>query len=224
MINALIIIPEITKGMKSIGSKALLTIKKNKCVLDYQIESVKNIDKNIKITIATGFESEKIIELLKSYENIDYIYDDNYIKTNQAQSLKRYLEKNININNLLLVSSGIIFKQPCITKSMLKEHSKIFLLNKQKENFTLGCATNSDVEYVFYDLPELWSECLYLDTEALNWLKKFILSGNVEQMYLFELINELLNNKIIIQKQVINKKNIIKITNQKDLNKAKTFL
>lgn len=224
MINALIIIPEITKGMKSIGSKSLLTIKKNKCVLDYQIDAIKNIDKNIKITIATGFESDKIIELLKSYKDIDYIYDANYINTNQAQSLKMYLEQHKDIDNLLLVSSGVIFKPSCITKTMLKEYSKLFVLNKHKENFTLGCSTHSNIEYIFYDLPDLWSECVYLDNKALDYLKKFILPGNVQQMYIFELINELLNNKIIIHKQFINKKNIIKITNQKDLNKAKTFL
>jgi hypothetical protein len=49
MIDALILVPEITKGMKSIGSKSLLEIKKKLSVLDYQIQSIRNIDKNIKI-------------------------------------------------------------------------------------------------------------------------------------------------------------------------------
>lgn len=224
MINALIIIPEITKGMKSVGSKALLPIKKEKCVLDYQIDAIKNIDKNIKITIATGFESEKIIELLKTHNNIDYIHDSNYKITNQAQSLKLYLQKYPDIKNLLLVSSGVIFKSCCITKSMLKEQSKAFILNKQKENFTLGCTKNIQLEYVFYDLPDPWSECLYLNKEALSWLQTFTTSRNVEQMYIFELINELLSNKILIHKQMINKKDIIKITNLKDISKAKIFI
>jgi choline kinase len=71
MISALILVPEITKGMKSIGSKSLLEIKKNLSVLDYQIQSIKNIDKNIKIIVCTGFESEKIISIItKNYNNI----------------------------------------------------------------------------------------------------------------------------------------------------------
>lgn len=224
MINALIIIPEITKGMKSVGSKALLPIKKEKCVLDYQINAIRNIDKNIHITIATGFESEKIIDLIKTYNNVDYIYDHNYKMTNQAQSLKLYLQKHPNITNLLLISSGVIFKSCFITKAMLKEQSKVFILNKQKENFTLGCNKNPNVEYIFFDLPDLWSECLYLNHEALSWLQHFTESRNIEQMYIFELINELLSHKILMHKQVVNKKDIIKITHLKDINKAKTFI
>lgn len=223
-INALIIVPEITKGMKSIGSKALLEIKKHKCVLDYQIESIKNIDNNIKITIATGFESEKIIKILENYKNIDYIYNANYQSTNQAESLKLYLTTKSNISNLLVVTSGIIFKNKSIVKSMLKGDSKLFVLNKPKENFTLGCAEQLLLEYVFYDLPKPWSECLYLNKETLLWLKTFVINNNINQMYLFEIINELLNNNIMIIPQNIDKKHIIKINNQKDIIKAKLFV
>ena len=75
MLNALIIVPEITKGMKSIGSKSLLEIKKKISVLEYQINQLLAIDPNIKITISIGFESEKIIHIIDKYSksNINYI-------------------------------------------------------------------------------------------------------------------------------------------------------
>lgn len=223
-INALIIVPEITKGMKSIGSKALLEVKKQKCVLDYQIESIHNIDSSIRITVATGFESEKIAKILERHKNVDYIYNPKYQSTNQAESLKLYLDNKPDLANLLVVSSGVIFKHKSIVKSMLKGDSKIFVLNKQKENFTLGCADQSLLEYVFYDLPKPWSECFYLNKSTINWLRTFIIENTVNQMYLFEIINEILNHSLNMIKQDVDKKDIMKITNQKDILKAKLFV
>jgi choline kinase len=223
MTNALILVPEITKGMKSVGSKALLEIKKRLCVLEYQISAIKNIDKNIKITIATGFESEKINEIIVQHNNIDCVYNPEYKTTNQGSSIRLYLELYSSIDNLLIVSNGILFKNKCITKSMLNGISKVFLLDKERENFVLGCTKDNDLEYLFYDLPELWSECVYLNHEALTRIRN-IITNSSEQLYLFELINKVMNSHIKIQKQYIDKRTIMKVMNQKDLIKAKVFV
>jgi hypothetical protein len=225
MINALILVPEITKGMKSIGSKSLLEIKKKLSVLDYQIQSIRNIDKNIKISICTGFDSEKITNTISdNYENINYIYNEQYKTTNQAHSIKIYLEQYDNCEKLLIVSNGVLFKDKCITKNMLTNECKVFILNKTRENFNLGCSEQQHFEYLFYDLPELWSECIYLNKEALTVLRNLFTSNYTTQMYLFELINEMINNNIPFKKQYIDKKLIMKICNFKDMAKAKNFI
>jgi hypothetical protein len=43
-------------------------------------------------------------------------------------------------------------------------------------------------------------------------------------MYLFELINEMINKNITFKKQYIDKKLIMKICNFKDMAKAKNFI
>ena len=79
MIEAIILVPEITKGMKSIGSKSLLKIRKSKHIIDYQIEQISSISKKIKVNIATGFDNEKIKKILQDkYPNINVIYNDKY--------------------------------------------------------------------------------------------------------------------------------------------------
>lgn len=224
MTDALILIPEITKGMKSVGSKSLLEIKKKINILDYQVKSILKIDKNIKITVAIGFEAEKIIPILKQYKNINYIYNPNYHTANQASSIKLYLENYPSISDLLIMSSGILLKDNTIHKNMLTGRSKLFILNKDKENFTLGCSPNKELEYIFYDLPDVWSECVYLNHEAIHNIKNIALKNNIEHMYLFEIINSVLNANVIIEKVTINKKNIMKINHLKDLIKAKLFI
>jgi choline kinase len=224
MINALILAPEITKGMKSFGSKSLLEIKKKISVLEYQINSLKDIDKNITITAAIGFESEKIIPILNK-NNIKYTYNPEYKNTNQSYSLKLFLENNPNINNLFIINNGILFKKKTITANMLSGSSKIFILNKIKENFSLGCSQQEKIEYIFYDLPELWSECVYFNCDAIDAIKHETENNHINQMYLFELINKVIgSSEHSFDKQQIDKKNIMKINTYKDINKAKLFI
>lgn len=224
MINVLILAPEITKGMKSLGSKALLEIKKKISVIEYQIHLIKNISKDINITTITGFESEKIIPILDKH-NINHIYNHNYKNTNQSYSLKIFLEHNKNIDNLLVINNGILLKHNTIKKQMLSGHSKIFLLNRTKENFTLGCSTQNKLEYIFYDLPELWSECVFFNKNTLDLISDVLDNNNINNMYLFELINNILGlHNPTIEKVYLDKKNIMKINSQKDLNKAKIFI
>ena len=83
MINALIITPEITKGMKSIGSKSLLLLKNTQLVIDYQIEQIYKICKNTDISIVIGFDSGRIIDHIKSkHKNIIVNVMCNYKKEN----------------------------------------------------------------------------------------------------------------------------------------------
>lgn len=223
MLDALIMIPEITKGMKSIGSKALLTIKKSITVLDHQIYSLKKIDKNIRITIATGFEANKIQEYLKDTPNINFVYNDQYRHTNEIASLLLYLNQH-SPENLLIINNGILLKDNAVSMTNLSGESKVFLLDKPKENFHLGCSHGEKLEYIFYDLPELWAECLFLNRLTIDNIRK-IVSPKLQQMYLFELLNSILSqDACIINKYYINKSKIMKINSMKDINKAKSFI
>jgi len=102
--------------------------------------------------------------------------------------------------------------------------SKIFVIDKPKYNFTIGCSNSQYAEYLFYDLPIVWSECFFLNKEALDMIKIISAKENIEQLYLFELVNKLIDNKIISEKEYISKKNIMKILNNKDISKAKQFI
>jgi CTP:phosphocholine cytidylyltransferase-like protein len=224
MIDALILAPEITKGMKSLGSKALLEIKKKIPVIEYQIRLLQNISKDIRITAIVGFESEKIIPILNQH-NIKYIYNEEYKHTSQSYSLKIFLDQNPTAENLLVINNGILLKPNTLKRQMLIGNSKIFLLNKLKENFTLGCLKQSNIEYIFYDLPELWSECIYFNKNTLDILSSILDNSYINNMYLFEIINKVLNLNIIeFEKIYIDKKNIMKINSQKDITKAKLFI
>lgn len=223
MLHVLILVPEITKGMKSIGSKALLEVKKHTKVLEYQIHNIQSLDIKTKITVATGFESDRIHSLLDSLD-IDYTFNPLYKDTNQAESIRLYLDQ-IHPKHLLIINNGILMKNNVLSNTVLSGKSKIFLLDKTKENFNLGCASSTkSTEYIFYDLPEPWAECVYLDGSAISELISIIKYKATSQMYLFELLNEMIANNIVLQKHYIQKTKIMKINTIKDLPKAKIFI
>lgn len=221
MIDILLISPEITKGMKSIGSKCLLPLRKNLTVIEYQISQLQKI-KPSKITINIGFDAEKIKKTLNRYKTINYLVNKNYQDTNQSDNLISYIKKN-SPKSLLIINNGILIKNNIISKKYLSGECKIFLLNKFKNNFEIGCSETKKTEYLFYDMPEPWSEIFYLNEEAISLLAKYD-SEIFSQMYLFETINFLLQKNVNFKKVYINKTHISKIQNLKDLQSAKNFI
>ena len=76
--SIVLLMPEITKGMKSIGSKALLQINKSTTILDYQIQYIRKFYKNIPIFILTGFDNDKIEKKIKSYSGVSTSFNPKY--------------------------------------------------------------------------------------------------------------------------------------------------
>lgn len=223
MIDILLISPEITKGMKSIGPRCLLPLRKNLTVIEYQISQLQKI-KPSKITLSIGFESEKILNTLHRYKTINYLINDKYAATNQAINLISYIKKH-KPSQLLVYSSGLLIKNNIILKHQLYQNNscKLFILNKSKHNFDIGCSDMKNPDYLFYDMPEPWAEICYLNQRAIEVLSDCS-ESSVEQMYLFEIINLLLQNNISFDKIYINKTNIMKIQTMKDLPTAKLFI
>lgn len=222
MIDILIIAPEITKGMKSVGSKCLLPLRKNLSVIEYQIAQAQKITKSSRITINIGFDSEKIISKLYRYRTIKYLINNEYDNTNQAKNLLLYIDQ-YKPKNLLILSSGLLLKENAIEKIHLQAECKIFMLHKQKNNFSIGSSVSKNLEYLFFDMDEPWAEIVFLNEEAINTLSAYD-RDIFQQMYLFEAINFLLSKNIEFTKVYINKGSIMKINNYKDLDKAKVFI
>lgn len=219
-LNSIVLVPEITKGMKSIGSKALIPINKNKCIIDYQIEYLQKKYKNNHITIITGFEKEKIQKRTHKYKNINYVDNPDFEYTNQGKALSVYLNK-YKPQNLLIISNGILLREEL---ELNESESTIFVLQKHNSDYLIGLnKIEKSTSYLFYDFPMPWSECVFLNRSAINTLNKTIKEKNISQMFLFEIINHLIDNNCTFQTQIIKNQNICKITTIKNTKKAKSF-
>lgn len=221
-INAIILVPEITKGMKSIGSKALISIDHSKSIIEHQIEYLQKYYTNIDITIATGFDAEKIQKKTKRYNNITTIHNDRYDHTNHGMSLFMYLQKTKILDNLLIISNGILLKEKL---PISIDESIIYALTKKNSDYGIGLNLTADNKptYLFYDFPISWSECVFLNANSIEKLKEMLIKDTMKQMFLFEIINYLLDSDCRFKTEKIANKNICKITTIKNTKKAKTF-
>jgi hypothetical protein len=105
-----------------------------------------------------------------------------------------------------------------------RKTSKIYTIDKPKINFNIGCHNTETIQYLFYDFPVPWSECVFLNIEALSVLKDYMDKHNIDQNYLFETINVLLSRDVFFEKVTIPKNKIMKISSIKDIQKAKLFV
>ena len=213
--------PEITKGMKSVGSKALLKLNANLTILDYQIKSIKSLNRRNKIFLSTGFQNNKILKTIDGYKNVTAIYEKDYMNYNDSKHLINYIKHMKAFEDVFVLNNGVLFRKDCF-RSIKKNESKIFLLDKPKDNFNIGCSTDECV-YLFYDLPKKWSECIFLKKEALEKIYTFNQEKSIEHYFLFETINYI-NEFISIKPIVTSHRNIMKLNSVSDLSKAKRFI
>lgn len=220
MLDILIIIPEITKGMKSLGPKSMLKIK-SMTILQHQIAQLRKTYKKCNIFLSVGFEADRVRRLLSNDSDIHYIYNDKYHYTNQAKSISLLLDSYIP-KNLLVISNGILFKN---NPFVCDNNARVYLLDKPKYNFDIGCNQSDDLHYLFYDLPTPWTECVLFDSSSLKSLEHLKSTQNIDQLYLFEIINLLIdqyNTRFI--KTTVKKSNFMKVNTIKDIPKAKIFI
>ena len=227
MTDIVIIIPEITKGMKSFGPKALISVK-GKTLIEHQISMLRSIYKHNHIYLLTGFESDRIKKTIHtsrviSSKNISILENKNYDSTGQLASVVSYIEQKSNHNGAIFINNGIITKFN-FAKNLNKNHNSIFFIKGKKNNFNVGCADQDGVEYLFYDLPILWSECVHLNYETMNAVKNMLLPHELKTLFFFELINKLLEQSVNFDRVMIPKTQITKINNIKDVQKVKTFI
>jgi CTP:phosphocholine cytidylyltransferase-like protein len=220
-INAIIIASEITKGMKSVGPKSLLKLKKTLSIIEYQILELKKYYPGIRITISVGFESDKMIKTLEKYK-VEVLHNKDFDSSNQVKSIIDHIEQH-NTNNLLVIHSGVLFKQKLGPISN-GSSSCLYMLDKNKTNFTIGCNSSSEMSYLFFDLPEKWSECVFFDQQAINYISNISKTKEIKQLYTFELINMLIENGLNFNKHIISKNHIMKVSNIKDLSRARVFI
>lgn len=217
--TAIILLSEITKGMKSIGSKALLSINETTTILDHQISYLKKNYNPKQIILCTGFDHDRIVKSTQKYKNIIYCFNDGYDTENQCGSLIKCI-KNIDINDALIITNGLIL----FDKIKLGNKSTTYFtknLADKKHKFDIGISSETDA-YLFFDLENKWIELLYLCKNQIDAIKNNYKINYISRLFLFELINELNKQQNNIDYVIINQKyDAIKVGSIKDIKHAK---
>lgn len=220
--SVIILLPEITKGMKSVGSKSLLNINEEQSILECQIKFFKkHYGPNIRIILCTGFEHERVKKRIQKYKNIEYSYNPNYETDNQGGSLSKCLSDH-RPRNTIIVNSGIILFEKIKIEF---DRSIVFFIESsldKKNTFNIGSNRIDNDSYLFYGLNYKWIEFLYLDEDLVRKIIENSKNSNMSNLFLFEYINYIqalyhnLSFKLLEQNI-----HVLKINTVKDLKYAK---
>lgn len=198
---------EITKGMKSFGSKCLMPVKfnrKNDLLLSHQINYMNADKRNIaKFILVLGYEIEKIKKKINIPKNIEVLENKEYESYGFSHAVGQAIDRINNKYPTMIFGSGVIIKN----KLTISNSDNIVYVSKKAGNFNTGCVSNkNNVEHLFYNLQPYWIECCLLQHDSLSYCKQLII--NNQQMMFFEILNELI--KFVKIEKIDIKNNLVK--------------
>jgi choline kinase len=183
--------------------KCLIKIYKNKTLIDYISENFKFFRN---VIVITGYKSDILKKKLK-FNNVKFIYNKNYLKTNMVESLM--LASHKIKKNDIIISYADIFFSPKIIKSLIKYKENILPLNKNwlkswKKRY-------KKISYIKNDAEELIvknKEISHIGDKIYDKLPKYqymgILKINNKTFYKLLKLYKSLKNKKISMTELLN--------------------
>ena len=190
--NIILLAYEITKGMKSVGSKSLMPIKIDNHVdtlIQHQLNGIKKYIKNVhSINIVLGFDKEKLKKKIPSDKHINIIENSHYETLGQAHAISLALKQITNNYPTIIIGNHLILRKNIFQECKNTDNHIFCIKNCNNKFFKIGC-THDDgkVEYLCYELNPKWSEIFLLQPTSKNILETIL--NNNGNMLLFEAIN-----------------------------------
>ena len=179
------------RRMRSYGPKSLLPIK-GKTILSRQLEQIKTKIPNARIILVCGFEADKVMDYVQ--EDIITLENENYSSTNITRSVSIAL-RAVRTDRVLILCGDLVF--PNGTLKYLDFNNSCIIANKNdSQSSEVGCIITSEgyVANMMYDLEVKWGQMIYLQDSILATFKKLVFDRNNRKLFLFEVINKLIDN------------------------------
>ena len=214
-----VIIPAAGRGrrMKSYGPKPLINIGAY-TILERQVDMVRSILPNARFVIVAGFEADKLM----SSTPRDFINLENelYDQTNVCRSVSIALNA-INAERVLIIMGDLIFNEKTI--STLDFHKSCISANiDENRDREVGCIVSPDnnLSNMMYDLDLKWNQIIYLQSKELDMFKTICKKRKNSKMFLFEIINKVIDKGGKIKCIVNDEVKVIDVDTSKDLLRA----
>lgn len=192
-----------TKNMKYIGPKSSVVVpvkKQKKSLIQHNIDYVCKLldDSDTKHHVIVGFEADKTIRLLSDIHNLSYNIILDYKNTNHGKIIKDILIKydRNHFDGLLIVSDISCIVTENITFD--KDKNYVFTASKDINNQDMTCnIVENNVEHISYGTSNnYWNGMCYFNNETIRLLKHINKIKFTDPLFLFEIINYLIDNGI----------------------------
>jgi CTP:phosphocholine cytidylyltransferase-like protein len=207
--NIIILGDKFQKRMKSRGCVGLFKIGNDYLIIK-QYKVLKKLYPDAKIIYVYGFEHKKFLNIIKQYsdvlEDIELVYNPNYELYNYGASLQ-LVKDRIKNDTIITFGDTIIDRRLFAQFDIGKRFSQIIVSHNNKNK--LGCIISSlKIQNLFYDLDNKIEEVFYFTKQDAKTLQKFLENNNlsIKNMFIFEIINKLIDMKMDIRPLIQNTK------------------
>jgi len=212
-----VIIPVAGMGhrMKSYGPKCLFPTSKNRTILERTIANVKKVFPYSEIIVIVGFEADKVIDTLPS--SVRIVENQLYEQTNIVESLRLALNNAVH-DNVLIIHGDLIFNVYALYdittggSCAIVDTQDRFGKNEIGVNIFENRITNFS-----YGLANKWAQIIYLTGHELNSFRSLCSQRDKNKMYMFEILNMVIDNKGSIQAKEPKGMQILEVDSLKDL-------
>lgn len=215
LISVVILAASAGYRMKGFGSRSLCTMYGGTTLLQHQINVIKRVFNNFELIIVSGFESDKLVKYKQS--NVRFVENQLFDTTGEAEQLRLAIN-NITTDKLLLINGDTLFDGKSISE--FKNMSSTLLYNNNDTNEIGATVVNNYLTYLSYDLEEKWSGITYLTNKELEITKKIINNRDLNKLFMFEIINKVIDKNVKINAFNNNSK-IFKIMSSEHIEKMR---
>lgn len=193
-ISFIITCPYYDNGIKSLGSKCLLSIGRKK-IIEKQCFAIDRFCKEIdyEIILVNSIEHYKTQKFLeKKLPNVKYVYA-NYENINYGGSLIKGLGL-VKYPNIINIECGLIFSSRSIERFNISDSDIaigcITEKHKQNSDLELGCTiTQDNVVNLFFGLENKQIGIYYMNSQIKDFILDNLEFENHKNKFLFEIIN-----------------------------------
>ena len=212
-ITIIIVYHTFINRMKAFGPTPLIPLKR-KLLIDKQIEIIDKVFDKYNIVIAAGYGAYDIYKHLSfkhNCNNIRVVENSNFNQSSPTETLSLALN-NITTNNVLIVEGSLLINERAIRKIDFNKNSTIFYNTNNNDEAGLNVGRNNKIEHFSFGASKGWSEVLFLKTRRdVEILKDKIAKGSNRKKFMFEVLNNIIENGQIKINGIEHNSQIVKI-------------
>lgn len=175
--------------MSTYGPKPLIKLEQNETILSRQIAMIGDMFPSCEIILVAGYQGDKVMDY--ALKHVVKVENTDYKTTNIVRSIGLGL-RAATTDNVVIIHGDLVFNKECLKAPY--DLDSFAIISQSLKTDEVGCTIEKGIiEHIFYDLPQHWSQIVYLTGRELNMFRKLVWNKDNSHMYHFEILNELID-------------------------------
>jgi len=189
-LSVIIMAGSIGYRMKSFGPKSLLKMPDGATLIQKQIETIQLVFPNAEIILSVGFRADKVIRYIP--RGLRVVENQLYETTNYVEEARLGINNAIH-DNILLITGDLLFDTTAIDG--INFNGSAILIdnhNNLPPNEVGVTIVDNIITILAYGISNLWGQIVFLTGKELKLFRHLISQPDKARLYIFEVLNQIL--------------------------------